>query len=394
MRILYITKGLKDGGLTSILIDRVNYIAEHTDFDIHLLSDCPNDPKKRRKVDKRVHFHLIAEEEMWKKNRNLPIIGYLSMVSTVKKRLKIFIAEIKPDLITVFNPQIPYKRLIPLVKTRVPKIIEFHGSYNNEKITKNVAIAEAHSFKAKIELVPLFLKLASLKLKKTLLENRYDYAVSLTREDLEGRKSLKVKKKQIYNPVPNPSHIKAFRKRKNQIIAIGKLNKFKNFKALLEAVNRIKNELRNWEVHLYGKGPEEASLRQKIAQYNLGDIVKLKGYSYNMPEVYNSSKILVSTSLREGHPMNILEAFNYHIPVISYDCKCGPKEIITDGVNGFLIAPEVGLLAEKLLQLTQNPSLLASFSAQTKRDFDKFDLEKIMKEWILFYKLIVKKEAS
>ena len=104
-----------------------------------------------------------------------------------------------------------------------------------------------------------------------------------------------------------------------------------------------------------------------------------------MDEVYNNSKLLISTSFSEGFGRTLTEALSFKIPVISYDCKCGPKEIIKDGVNGYLIDFDVKLLADKILYLTLKPDKLLEFSNNAWIDIDKFAFENIMKQWINLY---------
>jgi len=113
-----------------------------------------------------------------------------------------------------------------------------------------------------------------------------------------------------------------------------------------------------------------------------------------MPSVYNDAKLLVSTSLTEGFGRTLIEALFYKIPVISYNCKCGPKEILRDNVNGFLIDFSPEQLSTKLVELTNNAELLQSFSDNTSLDLARFDFVTNMKQWEEIYLSIQQASTS
>ena len=57
--------------------------------------------------------------------------------------------------------------------------------------------------------------------------------------------------------------------------------------------------------------------------------------------LWNSSAFLM-TSLFEGYPLSTLESLSHGCPVISYDIKYGPREQISEGVDGFLVPEPAG----------------------------------------------------
>ena len=88
--------------------------------------------------------------------------------------------------------------------------------------------------------------------------------------------------------------------------------------------------------------------------------------------------------------MVLLEAQAYGLPIISYDCKCGPKDIISDEVNGFIIPMKNHeLFVQRLLTLMQDQSLRERMSIQSVIASRRYDEELIMNQWItLFEKLL------
>lgn len=89
------------------------------------------------------------------------------------------------------------------------------------------------------------------------------------------------------------------------------------------------------------------------------------------------------TSRYEGLPLVLLEAQQYNLPIVSFSCPTGPNEIIEDGVNGYLVeCYNTDKLSEKLLELMEDEVLRQSFSEHAKDNLDKFNKDKILKQWL------------
>ena len=89
------------------------------------------------------------------------------------------------------------------------------------------------------------------------------------------------------------------------------------------------------------------------------------------------------TSYYEGLPLVLLEAQQYKLPIVSFNCPTGPSEIIRDGVNGFLVDNyDVDGMVEKISELIENEALRKSFSNNTLLDIEKFSKEKIIQQWL------------
>lgn len=95
-----------------------------------------------------------------------------------------------------------------------------------------------------------------------------------------------------------------------------------------------------------------------VESYKLLDSVEINAPVRDIHLVYQSSAILVMSSRYEGLSMVLIEAMNYGLPVIAFSSPCGPKDIISDGIDGFLVPDgDIHLLAEKILLLAQNKKL-------------------------------------
>ena len=101
-----------------------------------------------------------------------------------------------------------------------------------------------------------------------------------------------------------------------------------------------------------------------------------------MLEKYKEYGMCVLTSYREGLPLVLLEAKINKLPIISFDIDTGPREIIKDGVNGFLIEPyDTRLMAIKINELLMNEKKRKSFSQNSVLGIEKFRLKEIILKW-------------
>ena len=119
-------------------------------------------------------------------------------------------------------------------------------------------------------------------------------------------------------------------------LSAGRMHPHKGFDRLIEIAKNLKAE--NIKFIIIGSGSEEKSIKSLINQYNLSSSVSILPASSNLGEFIDNSDVFLMTSTTEASPLVILEAFSYSKPVIAYDCPIGPREVIIDGVNGFLIA--------------------------------------------------------
>ncbi len=127
------------------------------------------------------------------------------------------------------------------------------------------------------------------------------------------------------------------RERRPVVVAAGRLARQKGFDRLVEAYADVATRHPDWRLHIYGEGDARAELEQLIVQRGLTSVVELKGWTDDMAEVMADASVLALTSRFEGLPMIVLEAFGRGLPVVAYDCPRGPRELVEDGVNGFLV---------------------------------------------------------
>lgn len=120
------------------------------------------------------------------------------------------------------------------------------------------------------------------------------------------------------------------------ILCVGELLENKNQKMILQSMPAILKEDSNVLLLVAGNGPKERDLISLINQLSLQKHVKMLGYVTNIHEYHKASDLLVSCSIREGLPLNVIESMMVGNPVVITDNR-GHRELINQGKNGCLV---------------------------------------------------------
>ena len=148
----------------------------------------------------------------------------------------------------------------------------------------------------------------------------------------------------------------------------------------------------DWSLEIYGEGPERENLQNKINKLDLGKSFLLKGVEKNIVNKYLESSFYVMSSRFEGMPMVLLEAMSCGLPVISFDCPCGPRDMIKDNENGFLIEfGNIEKMAKKIEELIITEEKRKLFGKNAKRNVQIFSQDKVMNQWKELFESMVRR---
>lgn len=178
--------------------------------------------------------------------------------------------------------------------------------------------------------------------------------------------------------IPNPIKIIPNTKevdKKNIILNIGRLVPEKDQLTLIRIFSEI--EHKNWELHIIGSGPLRRTLEKEIKTLKMESHVKLLGSKEYLSPYMSKSSIFAFTSISEGYPNALCEAMAFPLPCIAFDCDAGPKDILINNENGFLIdRNNIDQYKRNLMRLMTSKDLRANFmnNAVLIRDNQTIDI--------------------
>ena len=230
----------------------------------------------------------------------------------------------------------------------------------------------------------------SRKIQRYIGAKFFDKVITLTEEDrLKYSQQYNIpitKVDSIYNWIDevNSNNIK-YDKLAKKIVTVGRFHNQKGYDYLAEVAIKVLSKHPEWQWDIYGSGDKiiENALNRKLVEGGVLSQVNFKGNVKGTENIYPNHSIYVMTSRYEGLPLVLLEAQQYNLPIVSFSCPTGPNEIVEEGVNGYLVeCYDTDKLSEKLLELMEDEVLRQSFSEHAKDNMDKFNKDKILKQWL------------
>ena len=166
------------------------------------------------------------------------------------------------------------------------------------------------------------------------------------------------------------------------ILSAGRLTYQKGFDILVDVADKFLKKYPDWKWVVLGEGEDRQMLEEKVKMLDLDKQLLFPGNASNIDKYYSEAAMFVMTSRFEGLPMTLLETKPYKLPLISFNCKTGPSELIKEGVNGFLVSEgNINDMADKIVQLMEDEKLRKQMSKNTVEDMEKFELSQIMEQW-------------
>lgn len=380
MKLIYLTPGIfNSGGTERVLSIKANYLVDVAGFEVIIIT---TDQKKRKcffDFDKRIkHYDLGIN---FCDDTSLSLLKFYQVRrkknEIYRKRLEELIRKESPDVcISLFGKEFDF---LPSLNISCKIIAELHFNKKfREKSYLSLHKGVLWRFIAKIR---------TRQLVKT--SRKYDKVIVLTKEDLCQWNKTNNNVIQIYNPLPYQTQQTSELTNKS-FISVGRLSSQKNYESLISAWSIVHNMYPDWQMNIWGDGELKDFLRNKIRTYNVEDSFILRGKTDRIDKEYLKNSAFVMSSRYEGFPMVLLEAASFGLPLISYDCYTGPKDIIDDGVNGFLVPfNNEEALSDAMCKIIKSSELRKEMGMNAKVKSLDFSQDKILPQWpVFFYNLL------
>jgi GalNAc-alpha-(1->4)-GalNAc-alpha-(1->3)-diNAcBac-PP-undecaprenol alpha-1,4-N-acetyl-D-galactosaminyltransferase len=202
------------------------------------------------------------------------------------------------------------------------------------------------------------------------------------------QKMSKVNGSVIPNLIAAPStvsrrHIsKPTEQRDYVVVAMGRLVPQKGFDILLRAFSQIMRRHPSWSLKILGKGPLRDDLKKLSDDLNMTGRVHFTGLRMEPFADVCQADLFVLSSRFEGFPNALCEAMACGLPAVSFDCPSGPSDIVRDGVDGILVAPEdTDALARALDDLMTDGAKRQRLASRAPEILERFADERVLSLW-------------
>ncbi|UBU09141.1 glycosyltransferase family 4 protein [Nonomuraea gerenzanensis] len=227
---------------------------------------------------------------------------------------------------------------------------------------------------------------------------RLDALVTLTKADLRDYRETLPKKPRRLARIPNavPPMTGDISKLDAKVaVAVGRMTRIKGFHRLITAWETVAAAHPDWKLRIYGAGPQHDNLAQQIAEAGLEGKVELPGPTTDVGAELEKASIYVLSSRHEGFPMTILEAMAKGLAIVSFNSPHGPKEMITNEVDGLLVKPRTNAnLAQSIIRVIEDEQLRRSLAARALETARTYDVDVVGRQWDdLLDDLLARREA-
>jgi glycosyltransferase involved in cell wall biosynthesis len=170
---------------------------------------------------------------------------------------------------------------------------------------------------------------------------------------------------------------------RKRLISVGRLHPQKQYRLLIEVFAKVADEFEDWDLWIWGEGPERSMLTDRIAELNLAGRVFLPGTTEAVWNEMAAADAFVLASRYEGMPMALMESMALGVPAVAFDCPSGPRELMRDGQDGLLIPPgDARALAAALRRLLSDGALRKELGSKGARSIrERYSVAAILAVW-------------
>lgn len=349
------------GGIEKVMATKANYFANIPGVEVFIVTTEQQNKPACYSLDLKIQLIDLGVD--YNRSRSYFSKENLKKAVTHFKKQKALFKELEPDVI--ISPNFNFDHYwLPFIKGKAKLIKERHSSrYYEEEQRKSASFLKRLRFSF-----------------NDWIEKRYDHIVVLNSDEKEYVKSGNATV--IPNPVEIP--VESASLKNKQVLAAGRISPVKAFDELIRAWGYVTKVEPEWELHIYGEDylNTQSQLERLIEELSLKSQVKFKGSVSDLKNTMLNYSIYAMSSETECFPMVLLESLSVGLPIVSYDCPNGPRNIISEKEDGFLVFernPEK--LAEGLLKLMGNQELREEMGRNAKIHSGRYETSEVMAKW-------------
>ncbi|MBW1298765.1 glycosyltransferase family 4 protein [Aquimarina litoralis] len=371
MRIVFVIDQVYlHGGIERVLSIKANYFASQDNYEVHIITTEQKGKTPCYSFNENIVFKDLAINYNRKKSYFHP--KNLKKLPKHISRTKAALKEIKPDVVVVCSHSVD-TYFVPFIVKGIPKMKEFHYSRFIEKDKReNPSLFKKYFFKF-----------------ADYVETKYDKLIILNKDESNYYKSN--------NTVVIPNPLTFFPQKvsdlnSNHIITAGRIAAVKGYDILIDIWTEIAKTRKDWKLHIFGSGESGyvEMLQNKINKAGIQDTLQLMGSTDKMKEEMLASSIFVMTSHNECFPLVLLEAQASGLPIVSFDCPYGPRNIV-DNETGILVPVyDNTAFVKQLNKLMDDRETIQKMGAKARENSKKYSLDQVMNQWNNLFTEVIK----
>lgn len=348
MKLLFCISSMRGGGAERVMSIICNKLIERG-YDVYLATNMQL--PILYDIDKKVNVLDIYVPRTRNKIKN---------AYKYRKRIREVVKQINPDIIITFVWPLNVIVLLATLGLSIPVIASEHSTFDKKKslyesfvrfyinrLADKVTVLTSFDYKYLGERLP----------RKTIIPNPVSYEIS-----------------------------NDFSVREKNVLAVGNLNRWyiKGFDNLIRVWRDISPLYPDWTLDIAGNGNEASvnTLKKMAQDNNVLSTVRFIGFQKEIDSIMKKSSIFVLSSRYEGLPMVLAEAMSQGCACVSFDCKAGPAEIMTNNISGLLVKDQdLKDMKNSLINLINDEDLRNQLSIEGRKEVEKFNSEIIVDRW-------------
>lgn len=372
--IVYLVGALhKPGNRLRIICQKINWLAENTGYKVHVVLTegadkqlCYDLSPKVRVVNLNINYDELKEFSLFKR-----LFSYVKKQRLYKRLLTDYLLKVAP-IVTV-------------------SVIRYEISFLYKIMDGSYKIGELHFDKNIYK--SFYSKYFSFWINRLLMNGWYyrclyqlkrmDAFVVETEEAMNGWENV------LPNMVTIPNPLKEYPKdvadsNTQKVLALGNFNQNLGFNQLILAWEHLAPKYPEWRLHLYGNG-DQSYYKELIKERKLTRYIQCHSCPNDLSQIYPLYSLLVQMCEHDDYGRYLMEAMSYGLPCIALDVSHGPKDLIQDEKNGFLIVHDrLSDFTSKLGLLIHDNELRHEMQKYAREFARKYTLDSIMPRWVDF----------